>query len=214
MSEEPGDDPDGSADGNGRTRKRERQPRLADQRDVPDVYPPAEDSDLLARTIVPTVESGDRALDVGTGTGYVAAAMAEAGADVVGVDLNPRACSTAAANGVAVVRADLVAPFADRTFDVVACNPPYLPTAPEREWDDWMERALSGGPDGRAVVDPFVESIGRVLAPDGDAYLLISTLTGVEDVIDDAAGHGFEVSEIAGEDHPYERLVVLLLRPQ
>lgn len=188
-------------------------PRLAEQRDVPDVYPPAEDSDLLARTVAPTVEAGERALDVGTGSGYVANAMTGAGADVVGVDSSPAACAVARDNDVSTVRGDLVAPFQSGAFDVVACNPPYLPTPPEREWEDWLESALSGGPEGRAVVDPFVASVGRVLAPDGRAYLLISSLTGVEGVTAYAAQQGLAATEVADESHPYERLVVLRLTP-
>jgi release factor glutamine methyltransferase len=188
-------------------------PHLAERRDVPEVYQPAADSALLARTVASAVDPGDSALDVGTGSGYVAATMAKAGAAVVGVDLNPSACAQARAAGVPVVRGDLVEPFRDDAFDVVACNPPYLPTPPEREWDDWLERALSGGPDGRAMVDPFLASVGRVLAPEGRVYLLISTLTGVDAVTGDATEHGFEAATAATEAHPYEELVVLRLAP-
>jgi release factor glutamine methyltransferase len=189
-------------------------PDLADNRNVETVYQPAEDSQLLAETAVTHVDRDDRVLDVGTGSGYVAAVLAEeAGARVVGSDLNPEACRQAAASGVPAVRADALDPFCEDAFDAVVFNPPYLPTDPDREWDDWMEVALSGGSDGRAVVEPFLADLRRVLAPGGDAFLLISTLTGVDAVRDHARANGLTTLVAAEQSHPYERLVVLHIRP-
>ena len=185
------------------------QPSLADQRGVETVYQPAEDSALLARTARESVEPGTRALDVGTGSGYVAAELADAGADALGVDLSPLACRQARENGVPVVQGNLVEPFRSRRFDLVAFNPPYLPTPSEAEWDDWMEHALSGGEDGRRLVDPFLASVGRVLAPDGEVLLLVSSLTDPDAVLEYGADHGLDGERTASEKHPYEELVVL-----
>jgi len=187
-------------------------PRLADQRDVETVYQAAEDSRLLAEAAVDHVSGDDVVLDLGTGSGYVGARLgSETGADVVGSDLNPEACRQAATSGLRVVRGDMFDPFGDGSFDVVCCNPPYLPTPPEWEWDDPMERALSGGPDGRSMVDPFLDGVGRVLKPGGEAFLLISTLTGPEEVRETATANGLEPSVIAEESYPFERLLVVWL---
>jgi len=190
----------------------ESRPSLADQRGIERVYQPAEDSKLLADAVADRIETGQRALDVGTGSGYVAARMAEAGADAVGADLNPHACRQAREAGLPAVRADLTAPFRNGAFDVVAFNPPYLPSTPETEWDDWMEKALSGGEDGRAAIDPFLDDVGRVLAPDGAAYLLVSSLTDPEAVRERARANGLGSEEIARESHPFETLLVLAFR--
>jgi len=187
-------------------------PALADQRRVESVYQPAEDSALLARTARERVAPGDRALDVGTGSGYVASELAAVGAEAVGVDLSPLACREAADNGVPVVRGDLVAPFRDAVFDLVTFNPPYLPTPADAEWDDWMEHALSGGEDGRRLVDPFLASVPRVLAPGGEALLLISSLTDPDAVRAYAREQGLAVERLASENHPYEELIVLRFR--
>ncbi|WP_254274086.1 HemK2/MTQ2 family protein methyltransferase [Haloarcula marina] len=184
-------------------------PKLAEARGVESVYQPAEDSALLADAARERVNEGDRALDVGTGSGYVAAAMADAGADALGVDLNPEACRQARENGVPVVRGDLLSPFRDGVFDLVAFNPPYLPTPEEKEWDDWMEHALSGGEDGRRLVDPFLDGVGRVLASGGEALLLVSSLTDPEAVRAYARERDLVGERIASEKHPYEELVVL-----
>jgi len=189
-------------------------PRLADLRGVESVYGPAEDSRLLADSAVEHIEPDAAVLDVGTGSGYVARRIREeTGAAVVGSDRNPAACREAREAGVPVVRADLLGPFRTDAFDAVVCNPPYLPTPPEAEWDDWMERALSGGPDGRRVVDRFLADAGRVLAPDGEALLLVSTLTDLDAVRETAGDTGFDVGTVAEESHPFERLVVLRLSP-
>jgi release factor glutamine methyltransferase len=190
-------------------------PALADRRGTEAVYQPAEDSRLLAETAVGYVEDSDRVLDVGTGSGYVARTVAEeTGARVVASDLNPHACREARAGaGVPVVRADLLSAFRDSAVDVVVFNPPYLPTDPDREWDDWMERALSGGESGRAVIEPFLSDLRRVLGPAGDALLLVSSLTGLDAVRDHARTNGLTTMEAASEHHSFERLVVFHLRP-
>lgn len=189
---------------------------LAERRGLDDeVYGASDDSALLADAAVAAVEPDDRVLDVGTGSGYVGGRLAaETGADVVAADLNPHACGLARERGLATVRADLVAPFADGAFDAVVFNPPYLPTPEDGPWDDWMEVALSGGESGRKVVGPFLESVGRVLAPGGIALLLVSSVTGLDAILDLADEVGLAAEEVAEENHSYERLVVLALREQ
>jgi release factor glutamine methyltransferase len=184
---------------------------LSERREPHDVYQPAEDTRLLAEAVEDHVEAGERVLEVGTGSGFVAGIASRLGADVVATDLNPRACRDAREQGLAVARADLVTPFREDTFDWVLFNPPYLPTPPELDTDDWQGTALSGGEDGRRVVDPFLETVGRVLRPDGAVLLLISSLTGIEEVSAFAAEHGLTAREVASEKHPFERLVVLRL---
>ncbi|WP_435178182.1 HemK2/MTQ2 family protein methyltransferase [Halorussus sp. AFM4] len=188
---------------------------LADRRGVEtEVYQPAEDSHLLAEAAVEDLRADPPglALEVGTGSGYVAERVAdETGARVVGSDVNPHACEQARDRGVEAVRADLLEPFRTESFDAVLFNAPYLPTEPDEERDDWMEVALSGGEDGRAVVEPFLETVGRVLAPDGAVYLLVSSLTGVEEVVAMAETEGFSAVALRDESFPFETLTVLKL---
>jgi release factor glutamine methyltransferase len=191
----------------------EDRPSLAERRDLEQVYQPAEDSHLLAETAREAVRPGERVLDVGTGSGYVAAALDAAGADVVATDVNPLACRDAREAGIEVVQANLADPFREDVFDLVTFNPPYLPTPPEEAMDDWMERALSGGESGREVIAPFLETVGRVLVPEGRVLLLVSTLTDVAAVRELASDAGFSAREVAEESHPFERLVVLEIRP-
>jgi len=177
-----------------------------------EVYAAAEDSALLAGVAVDYVGPDQRVLDVGTGSGYVARRIAdETEADVVGCDLNPLACRRAREAGVEVVRCDLVEPFREGAFDAVVFNPPYLPTDPEAQWDDWLETALSGGETGREVIERFLDDVGRVLAPDGAVFLLVSTYTGVDEVVEYAGELGFSASAVEDVAFPGETLSVLRL---
>ncbi|MEF8857084.1 MAG: HemK2/MTQ2 family protein methyltransferase [Haloplanus sp.] len=175
-----------------------------------EVYQPAEDSRLLAEAAVEHARG--RTLEVGTGSGWVAERIAtETDADVVASDYNPAACRQARDRGLPAVRADLVEPFRAESFDTVAFNPPYLPTDPDNEWDDRMERALSGGESGRDVIDPFLDTVGRVLRPNGRVLLLVSSLTGFETVVARAEANGFAVSTVRQESYPFEVLSILRL---
>lgn len=186
---------------------------LADRRGIEtDVYEPAEDSLLLAETAVAEIDPGDLVLDVGTGSGFVGSRIHDdVGARVVGSDLNPHACRRARDAGIEAVRTDLVTPFRDDHFDVVTFNPPYLPTDEDAARDDWVEVALTGGESGRAVIEPFLDDVGRVLARDGVVLLLVSTLTGVDAVVERAGDRGFSSVVLAESSFPYETLVVLKL---
>lgn len=182
---------------------------LREQRDIEQVYQPAEDSHLLASTVCEHVHADDRVLDVGTGSGYVATAVQErTGATVLGTDINPHACRQAREHGVTVVRTDLVAGICG-SFDVVLCNPPYLPTDPDEEWDDWMEYALSGGPSGRTVINEFLDALSSVLDPAGRAYLLASTLSDLDAIDERANGNDCKTDIVREESVPFETLVVL-----
>jgi len=166
---------------------------------LPDqVYPPAEDSFLLLRAALGEVQSTDRVLEVGTGSGYVAAGLLGRAAAVVATDINPHAVEYARSRGVAAVRTDLFSGLCG-PFDLVLFNPPYLPTAPEERIDDWLEYALDGGPTGRVVIERFVADAGRVLSPFGRILLLVSSLTGVDEVRGVFARAGF-VSFIVDEE--------------
>ena len=102
-----------------------------------------EDTRELAR--LAAEGGGRRALDMGTGTGYVAIYLARRGFAVDAVDVSPRALQVAQANvtaaGVAVnvYRSDLFQAV-DGRYDVIAFNPPM--NARESEWTRWITSTL------------------------------------------------------------------------
>lgn len=173
------------------------------------VYQPAEDSGLLADAAEEFARG--RTLEVGTGSGWVAEQVASAVSRVVGADINPYACRAARERGIETVRTNLMDAFGANSFETVVFNPPYLPTAPENEWDDWMEQALSGGESGRELIEPFLDDLGRVLTPGGQALLLVSSLAGYEEVEELAGDAGFVPEEVRQESYPFETLSIVRL---
>lgn len=174
------------------------------------VYQPEADTFLLCRATCTCAKPDDSVLEVGTGSGYIAAAL-QGSCSVVGLDINPHAVKAAKASGVEVVRSDLCDAVRG-PFDLIIFNPPYLPTRPEERIDDWLEYALDGGLTGRDVIARFAREVGRVLAPDGRILLLISSLTGYDEVVDLFIKAGYRVSLAAEEKVCDELLSVLCIR--
>jgi len=174
------------------------------------VYQPEADTSLLLETALQEVKPGDRVLEVGTGSGLIAAEIARI-TRVVASDINPHAVIAAHDAGVAVVRTDLFAGIRG-PFDLVLFNPPYLPTRPDERMDDWLEYALDGGENGRAVIAQVAAEAGHVLAPGGRILLLISSLTGRSEVSDLFTRHGYSVEVVAQQVVEDEVLYVLIMR--
>jgi release factor glutamine methyltransferase len=148
------------------------------------VLVPRPETELLAEAALAALPEGGAALDLGTGSGALAVTLAlgRPGTRVTAVDLSPGALEVARANAAALGAAveflagDLFAPLpAGARFDVIASNPPYVPTGElaglMREVRREPRLALDGGPDGLAVLRRIVEAAPRWLVP-GGALLL------------------------------------------
>jgi release factor glutamine methyltransferase len=157
------------------------------------VYSPAEDTYLLLKAAQDEIRPGDRVLEVGTGSGRIATEIGRGLASCVATDINPHAAAYVHAQGIDVVQTDLCAGLRG-PFDLVIFNPPYLPTQPEERLEDWLEYALDGGPDGRNVIGRFAADVRRVLAPSGRVLLLISSLTGLQEISGIFLSKGFFVA--------------------
>jgi release factor glutamine methyltransferase len=159
------------------------------------VYSPEADTYLLLEAALKEIRPGNRVLEIGTGSGYIAAALKDI-AEVIATDINPHAVYAAKQMGVEVVRTDLVSGLRG-SFNLVIFNPPYLPTLDEEKIDDWLEYALDGGINGRAIIERFANEVGRVLATNGRILLLISSITGVDATFEilEGAGYNFEIVE-------------------
>lgn len=144
-----------------------------------EVYEPAEDSLLIARNL--DAREGEACLEIGTGSGLLALVMARAGGRVVATDLSPVACRLARRNAranslaVDVVQCSLAEALEAR-FDLVACNPPYLPTAEGQRVKGVLNRAFDGGPEGADVAREVIAALPELLAEEGRAFLLVSDL--------------------------------------
>lgn len=138
----------------------------------------------LALGVVPPMVEGFRPLviDVGTGSGCLACAIAaqRPDVDVLAIDLSPAAAATARENArrlglagrVRVVAADLLEALGRVQADVIVSNPPYLPTAtlptlPPEVRDHDPRLALDGGLDGLGVIASLIAGAAARLGPSG-----------------------------------------------
>ena len=150
--------------------------------DTSQIYFPAEDTHLLIRAALAEVKESDRVLEVGTGSGAVAKAVMTIAKKTAATEINPHAAAYAAAEGVAVVRGNLLDPIRGE-FDLILFNAPYLPTTPEERMNDWLEFALDGGETGRKVIEWFLPAAIDHLSLFGRILLLVSSTTGVPELL-------------------------------
>ena len=176
--------------------------------DPDQVYPIREDTLLLLEAALDEVKPSDRVLDLGTGSGYIARHFVGKAALIIATDVNPHACRIASSKGIGVARADLTAGLRG-DFDLILFNPPYLPTKPGERMDDWLEKALDGGENGRGVIGRLLLDLPRVLAPGGRLLLVISEVTGVGEVLALLQDAGFSAEVVRRNRVEGEDLVVV-----
>lgn len=122
-----------------------------------------------------------RIVDIGTGSGCIAIALARGlpEAEVTAIDRSPDALAVAARNVAALcpgrvrlLDGDGLAPVSGERFDLVVSNPPYIPEADlgtlARDVREFEPRAaLTPGPDGLALVRAWSRSAFEHLVPGG-----------------------------------------------
>lgn len=134
---------------------------------------PRPETEELVRWIVSQTPPRSSILDLGTGSGAIAVALASAidGAKVTAVDLSAEALRFARANAdtnrcdIRFVEADMLSPWRwadkDEQFDVIVSNPPYVPVS------------------DRQTMHPNVtryEPAEALFVPDDDPYLFYKAI--------------------------------------
>jgi release factor glutamine methyltransferase len=144
---------------------------------------PRQETEMLVDEIL-TRESTGLAIDIGTGSGAIALALASEGKfdRVIGTDVSSGAVAVARANGVRLASSlsapvewragALLAPVAGERARVIASNPPYIAfdeaiTLPEsvRDWEPPF--ALYSASGGMAISASIIRGAPDVLEPGG-----------------------------------------------
>ena len=141
------------------------------------VLVPRPETELLVEWAVEVAPQGAAVLDWGTGSGAIALALADERPDLIvtGIDRSADALDVARANDpdgvVAWVRSDGFEALADRRFDVVVANPPYLAdhelTTAAAELGFEPAEALASGPSGYEAYEQITRDAPGHLQPGG-----------------------------------------------
>ncbi|MFD3518401.1 HemK2/MTQ2 family protein methyltransferase [Streptomyces sp. NPDC058657] len=179
--------------------RRPRRPFLA----LPGVYAPQSDTALLRAALYrEQLSPGAQVLDVCTGTGALALAAARLGACVTAVDVSRLAVANARLNArlaglpVRVRHGDLLAPAADRTYDLILNNPPYVPSSRPDLPARGKARAWDAGLDGRLVLDRMCREAPALLSPGGVLLMVHSALSDPERTLRTLREAGLKASTV------------------
>jgi SAM-dependent methyltransferase len=133
--------------------------------------------DLVLKAPLPKAcEVNGSAVDVGTGTGVLAAVLAQRWlSNIVATDNDPRALECARFNiqnlgmgkQIKVLEADL---FPESKADLIVCNPPWLPGKPTSP----IERAIYDENSG--MLKAFLAGLAAHLNAGGEGWLILSDL--------------------------------------
>ena len=193
-------------------------------RDHEQVYSPAEDSTLLQRVILSQrVESENginRILDMCTGSGiqaitlartYPAAKIVAADHNKIAVEIARENCINNGAAKVEVINSNIFSKVKG-TFDLIVCNPPYLP-AHKFDKDDLLNTALVGGKKGNEVILDFLAQAREHLSADGTIFLLFSSFSN-KDTIDVELGKSLYQWSLVASDYmgSFESLYVYKIK--
>ncbi len=169
-----------------------------------DVYLPSDDTAMLARELAS--HRGESCLEIGFGSGAILESISPRFETVVGTDIVSVADAVAAKGSAEVVLADRAACFRERTFDLVAFNPPYLPS------NGIEDATVDGGRGGLEVPLAFLEDALRVLRPGGTVVALLSDEADLDGFIRACKERGLRIEEKARTKLFYESLVVFSIR--
>jgi SAM-dependent methyltransferase len=124
----------------------------------------------------PALKVNSLAFDIGTGTGVLAAVLAQRGIEqIIATDQDPRALACASANiqqlglgqQIAILNADL---FPPKKAALIVCNPPWLPARPSSP----IERAIYDLDS--MMLKGFLSQLKEHLLPEGEGWLILSDL--------------------------------------
>ena len=178
---------------------------------TPDVLIPRPETELLVETAIAWAHANNptRAIDVGTGCGCIAVALASHCPDlaITATDISPMALALAHRNAQKHGVAERVAPVEcdlfpsgdnpDLNFELILANPPYIPTEKMKQTPVYGREptlALDGGVDGLRVVSRLLEQAGGRLAAGG--LLLVEFESSLRAPVEAQARERFPLAKI------------------
>ena len=139
------------------------------------VFSPLRGEYLGLIAAAPLPPRAQNAFDIGTGSGVIAALLAQRGLQTItATDNSPRAVACARANfqrlGLPQIRLLQTDLFPEGRADLIVCNPPWLPAKPAAD----IETALYD--PGSTMLQAFLQQAPVHLNPGGQIWLVMSDL--------------------------------------
>jgi release factor glutamine methyltransferase len=167
------------------------------------VHRPVSDTWLLADALASEDPRGCSVADLCCGSGVLAIAAALAGArSVLAVDISMRAVLATRLNAalnrcrVRAGRGDLIGALGTQRFDLIVCNPPYVPSQTDELPRHSASTPLDGGRDGRALIDRVCREAPGHLNPGGRLLVVQSSICDPARTIALASESGLEAGEV------------------
>ena len=171
---------------------------------------PRPETEILVETAIERIDRRARVVDIGTGSGIIAATLALERPDlrVVATDISVAALAVASRNGATtLVASDLLTAFVE-DFDWIVSNPPYvaaseIDTLATEVRDHEPRGALTPGAAGTEIIARIFDQAGR-------ARVILEIGFGQLDAVRDlAAAHHFRVDDVRDDLAGIPRVVVL-----
>ena len=168
-----------------------------------DYYKPSDDTFLLAECIQDI--SGESAMEIGTGSGYICELLKIRFKTVVATDIDLNAIKQAKGkvDGIAFVCCDSSSAISNIRFDLIVMNPPYLPS------DEIKDVTVDGGGDGIEVATRMVRDSIRLLHSNGRILIVASSLANYKMLIERLRELGLETNIISRKKLAFEEIMIL-----
>lgn len=170
------------------------------QNKLAETYTPAEDTFFLAEHIA--TQKGGSALEIGTGSGYLAKILQQNFNLVVATDIDFVALKSQQEkiqNNVCCDGANALA----QKFDLVVCNLPYLPS------EKIIDKTTDGGPEGLMVPLSIIRSASTCVKSGGKILFLTSSLANYQRLMEKTRSMGFSVTIAAKKKLFFEELIIV-----
>ncbi|GIU71547.1 MAG: protoporphyrinogen oxidase [Candidatus Nitrosocaldaceae archaeon] len=139
------------------------------------MYKPSEDTFLLEDCIKGI--KGYNALDICTGSGYIAYTLSKNFKNVVAIDIDINTLLDAKKSDNISYICSNSASCLNTKFDLITINPPYLPSY------DIDDITVDGGREGVEVTLKILESCKRLMHRDSKIFIVCSSLSNIDKIL-------------------------------